>query len=107
MLLTDFLRVAYSACSRLSFGTRPEVVPPLVGWAHPHDSTIKKMEHGPDEGISSTEVPSSKITLACVKLTQKLRSTDGKLAVKETSSLGSSALLTLRGTEGAGWSEGV
>jgi hypothetical protein len=49
--LTGFLCTAYSARSLLASGTSPEVAPPLVDWAHPHESTIKKMDHRPGEGI--------------------------------------------------------
>lgn len=49
------------------------MAPPTLGWALPHQSLITGLPAGQCEGsIFSTEVPSSQMTIACVKLTKNL-----------------------------------
>ena len=62
---------AYLACFIIQ--PRPTcsgLVPPTVGWTFPHQSLISRMPLGQSDGeISSVEVPSSQMTIACVKFT--------------------------------------
>lgn len=70
MLLTDLLLMAASACLlTILRATSPGVAPPAVGWALPH-YLLRKFTTGQySRGILfAVEVPSSQMTLDCVKL---------------------------------------
>lgn len=62
---------SFSTCSLTNLRiTHTGPAPPTQRWAPPHQPAIKTIPPG---GILSAEVPSSQMTLACAKLTNKQR----------------------------------
>jgi hypothetical protein len=76
MLFTVLLFMAYSSFLIEPRTRCPGMAPITMGWALPHQSLIEEMPTGLPAawsygGIFFIEVPSSQMTLACVKLTKR------------------------------------